>query len=130
MTSTYILPIHVILPRKTKEDKKFMLNLNVYKVTHYHVLNQAKKLFQPLIDPEMKSAKVIRISYTMVRKDRRHPDTMNVVCIVDKFFLDWLVNNRRIPDDSCLNVSYGGIKYEYRKDAPEHHVVAEIEVVE
>ena len=111
MSSIFILPI--VLPRKTKAAKKFALNLNVYRNTHYQTLSQAKRLFNPIIIDACLKAKKIRVSYTLVRKDERKIDLMNVISIVDKFFLDWLVGNEYIPDDNCLNVEYGSITYKW-----------------
>ncbi len=36
------LPLSVVIPRKTKEDKKIMLNLNTFRNLHYMTMNQAK----------------------------------------------------------------------------------------
>jgi hypothetical protein len=39
------VPLFVILPRKTKADKKYMLNLNNYRNWHYIVSNIIKQKF-------------------------------------------------------------------------------------
>ena len=126
MTIEYILPISVILPRKTKPDKKFMLNLNVYRNTHHQTLTAAKKAFQPISGKSF-TANKIRISYVVEKTTKRRFDTNNIVSIVDKFFCDWLVNNGCIVDDNCDIVSYGYI--EGLSTCEQSRVIAKIEIL-
>ncbi len=126
-TYHFNLPISVTLPRKRKQDKKVMLNMNVYRNLHYQVSNQVKQAFEPVYSEPFK-AKEIRVSYTVLRSSRRRYDTMNIVSIVDKLFLDWLVNNKMIPDDTCDNVYYGNISG--FRNAGEDIVKAAIEIKE
>ena len=104
----FVLPISVILPRKRVKDKKIMLNLNVYRNLHFQVNNQVKELFKPIEADQFKAEK-ISIGYLVRKTTKRKYDTMNIISIVDKFFLDWLVENEYIPDDTCNNVIYDGI---------------------
>ncbi len=104
----FILPLSVTLPRKRKDDKKIMLNMNVYRNLHFQVNNQVKQYFQPIEISEFKAV-MISISYFISKTTKRKFDTMNIISIVDKYFLDWLVENRYIPDDSCNNIHYGKI---------------------
>ena len=110
MTESYkfILPISVTLPRKRVANKKIMLNLNIYRNLHFQVNNQIKELFKPIELSEFKAEK-ISISYVLEKTSKRKFDTMNIISIVDKFFLDWLVENEYIPDDTCENVTYNHI---------------------
>ena len=92
-------------------NKKFALNLNVYRNAHYQVLNKAKIIFknQLLVNyPELSRIKAerVEVEYYIERCDNRKFDTMNIVSIVDKFFLDALVEFGCIPDDNCNYVSY------------------------
>ena len=92
-------------------NKKFSLNLNDYRNTHYQVLNKAKIIFknQLLINyPELARIKAqrIEIQYFIERCDNRIFDTKNVESIVDKFFCDALVESGCIPDDNYNYVSY------------------------
>ena len=122
----FILPISVILPMKRKADKKVMLNLNVYRNLHYQVNNDVKDIFKPDSVYAFR-AEIIEISYTVYKTTKRKYDTMNIISIVDKFFLDWLVTNNYLPDDTCLNVRYGYI--EGKNDCSENKVVAMIRIV-
>ena len=105
-THTFYLPLFVMLPLKTKADKKMMLNLGVYRNLHYMVNNQMKQMFKP-IQGEVFKAEKIRISYYVEKKMRRLFDTKNITTVVDKFFCDWLVKNGCIPDDNFMHVCYG-----------------------
>lgn len=123
---TFILPTSVILPRKTKEDKRMALNLNVYRNTKYMVNNQIKQLFRP-DKIEIFRANRIRISYHVEKKSKRIYDVMNIVTVVDKFFLDWMVDKKMIPDDNLFNVEYG--KITGSNNCNLNRVIASIEVL-
>lgn len=106
ITKTFIVDDYVMVG-----DKKFSLNLNVYRNAHYQTLNKAKIIFknQLLADyPELKkiNASKIEVGYLIERCDNKKFDTMNVISIVDKFFLDALVELGCIPDDDYNCVRY------------------------
>ena len=128
MTESYrfILPIYVMLPRKKVEDKKIMLNMNLYRNMHFQVNNQVKELFKP-IEFTLFKAEKISIGYLVRKTTKRKFDTMNVISIVDKFFLDWLVENDYIPDDTCNNVIYDGIVGS--NDCKVNEVIATIKII-
>lgn len=122
----FILPISVILPRKKVADKKIMLNLNIYRNLHFQVNNQLKELFKPIALTHFKAEK-IAITYLLEKTTKRKIDTMNVISIVDKFFLDWLVNNKYITDDTCKNVTYDHISG--KNDCRENKVIAIVRII-
>jgi len=110
ITKTFIVDDYVMVG-----NKKFALNLNVYRNAHYQVLNKAKIIFknQLLINhPELYRIKAdrIEIEYYIERCDYRKFDTMNIISIVDKFFCDALVEAGCIPDDNYNYVSYAAPK--------------------
>ena len=93
------------------ENKKIMLNLNVYRNLHYRENNNAKKIFKNnliLKYPELQTikAKKVIISYMVETFDNRKFDTMNIVSVVDKYFLDSLTDSGVIPVDDYLHVEY------------------------
>jgi len=99
----------------TVNNKRFALNLNIYRNTHHYTLNQAKINFKEnlyRLYPELLKMKFqsVVISYTVSPCDKRLFDLMNVLSIVDKFFCDALVQSGAIPDDNYKHVSYGEIK--------------------
>lgn len=112
-----------MLPRKRKEDKKFMLNLNVYRNTHYQILNQAKAIFtKEILDslmssvpkPFIKFTNPVEVNYTLFTGNARLLDTNNVLSIIDKFALDALVEIGILKNDTYKEVvrtinQFGGI---------------------
>lgn len=95
-------------------NKKIKLNLNVYRNLHYQINNKAKIIFkEKLLNnyPALALIKsdFIRVNYDIIPNNKQKFDTMNIVSIVDKFFLDTLVNIGCIPDDDYTHVSYGYI---------------------
>jgi hypothetical protein len=86
--------------------KNFQLNLNYYRTAHYQVLNKAKIKFKQNIFaeyPEIKSmgqAYEVSLEYTVVPHNKRKFDTGNLISIVEKFFLDALVESGIIADDN------------------------------
>jgi len=97
------VPLFVTLPRKTKADKKVYLNLNTYRNLHYLVNNQVKHLFSEALESSLRGLKLkgeLDITYTLFKGSKRRIDRANILCIVQKFFEDALVNHGVIPDDN------------------------------
>lgn len=107
-----ILPLSVTLPRKTKADKVFTLNLNIYRNTHHMTLNQAKAAWKDVVS---NSAPVVtdenigifsnqntryHFIYTVFPANNRKFDLANVLPIVQKFTDDALIELGVISDDS------------------------------
>lgn len=89
--------------------KKYSLNLNLYRNTHYYVLNQMKKNFSSLVQEQLKDIpplKKVFLKYIVHPKTKRLFDVANVCTVVDKFFCDALVQAGIIADDNCTIVEY------------------------
>lgn len=43
------LPLSIVIPRKTKADKVFTLNLNTFRNAHHMVMNQAKIIWKDVV---------------------------------------------------------------------------------
>lgn len=122
----FISPLKIFIYRKkkTKEDVYFTLNLNQYRNSDYHILNQAKinyyNYFRPIFlsNPiRIDSRKPIVIVYELYPS--RRCDLSNFCCIIDKFFCDVLCNEHIgvIDDDSYEFIPeviyrFGGINKE------------------
>lgn len=115
-----VLPLSVTLPRKTKADKVFALNLNVYRNTHYLVLNQAKIAWKNIVQSALCDARELfaippyRFAYTVFPRSNRKFDLANVLPIVQKFTDDALIEFGIIPDDSYkvipeITYKFGGV---------------------
>ena len=95
-------PSSVLLPRKTKADKKVYLNLNVYRNLHYISNNKAKEIYNEKMSAQLSGLKLktpIKLTFILHRGDKRKGDRSNPLSIVEKFFCDALVFHKCIPDD-------------------------------
>ena len=119
------LPLSVTLPRKTKKDRKVMLNMN----TNWNrfLYQECKKLFYPIYYERFRANKIM-ITYFVEKKHKRSFDTRNITSIVDKFLCDWLQEENMIPDDSFKNVRHGGD--DGTNDCKDNKVIAYIEIEE
>ncbi|MFA6897200.1 MAG: hypothetical protein WCQ96_02865 [Patescibacteria group bacterium] len=126
----FISPLYVDLPRKTKKDKRVMLNLNTYRNLHFIINNQAKVSYKEVMKDQLEGLKLktpIKLKFTLWRKDKRVGDRANVLSVIEKFFCDALVEYGCLADDNDEFISgqvyeTGGID----RDNP--HV--EIEIIE
>ena len=99
------LPLFVMIPRKTKEDKKFSFNLNLYRNAHHIILNDAKKLMaeyvlEALRDLEWRLKPPLRFTYTVFPGNGRKFDLANVLSVIQKFTDDALITAGLIKDDN------------------------------
>ncbi len=107
------LPLVVIMPRKKKADKRFFLNLNVYRTSPFRTIAAAKVIYATLvlgalndaIDYEKFGSDRVRLIYTLFPASKRRVDIANPLSIVDKFAADCLVGYGIIDDDSANIVS-------------------------
>ena len=122
------LPLSVVIPRK-KGDRKWILNLNSYRNTHFHILNQVKILYaQAVREAERLFAdglpdgyEILRspliLTYTVYPADNRKFDLSNVCAVVDKFTCDALIELARLKDDNhkiipAINYRFGKVDKE------------------
>jgi hypothetical protein len=101
----------IIPARLQVGNKVFALNLNGYRNAHFQTLNNAKKNFKVLLYntyPEILSirAQSVIVQYKITPHNKRLFDTQNIISVVDKFFLDALVEAGTIPDDNYKVVTY------------------------
>jgi hypothetical protein len=113
------LPLTVIIPRKTKENKVFALNLNIYRNANFHTLNDAKIAWKQLVFDEVAREVILppmpfEFVYTVYPQNNRKFDLANILSVVQKFTDDALVEMGVIPDDSykvipAINYRFGGV---------------------
>lgn len=99
------LPLSVIIPRKKKADLKWILNLNNYRNTHYHTLDDVKSIYSDIITAAVMHAEMPKqppyyFIYTVFPGSARSFDTANVCSIVDKFTADALQELGIIENDN------------------------------
>ena len=90
----------------TKTGKPFSLNLNIYRNAHWNQLHKAKLAYTKQflgLNPHVLDWKIdnpCAISYTLYPKTQRECDISNVLCVVDKFVCDILVEYGILKDDN------------------------------
>ena len=97
-----------------KKDKRFYVNLNIYRNAHHFTLNSAKVTFKEIIQDQIDRLPMlnrIKLHYRVFTPTNRKIDTMNVGSIADKFFCDALVESGKILDDDYNFVVYNGFEF-------------------
>ena len=96
----FILPLYIELWKIKK--KKILVWLNWYRNAHYFEVNKVKKIYHQIVKEKAGNIKIeerIYLIYKVYIKNKR-TDYHNIRSIIEKFFLDWLVENLNIKDDS------------------------------
>ena len=96
-----VLPLYLSVGKG--KPKKLPLNLNHYRNAHFHVLNSMKVQFKQAISSQLTFPKLVepvKISYVLYPPTRRELDISNVLCIVDKYLCDALVEAGLMEDDN------------------------------
>ncbi len=84
-------PTFVVLPMKTKKDKKISINLNTYRNLHYLVESKAKKLFKEIMRKQLEGIEIqtpVEVIYKVYKASNRRLDKMNVISITSKYLMD------------------------------------------
>lgn len=108
---SFSVPLFVILPRKTKEDKKVNLSFNQYHNWCTHVRNDIKQRYQESIERTLLDSglvpltKIRKIKYTLyLAQNRTKADTRNFTNLVDKYLCDALVRYGYLKDDNWQTI--------------------------
>ncbi len=99
-----ISPMYLPKLWKKVPDKKYAINMNMYRNRHPHISNSLKIQYKELIYDQIKDLKFegqISINYKIYYE--RLPDGMNIASCTSKFFLDALIDVWVIEDDN-LNI--------------------------
>ena len=113
ITTPAVLMIRTGKNKKTgKEQFKNALNLNFYRNAHYIFNDRAKKQFKEIIAHQIRALDI----YTKLKPTYRYyiarkADMGNIHSIVEKYFLDALVECGKINDDSCYDVIGGDYEF-------------------
>ena len=99
---------YVLLPRKTKADKKVSINLNVYRNLHPMVENQCKKIVKENIkkyleetgQSNIKFKNPVNTTFQVFKPTKRKMDKSNVFSIGSKYIYDALVELGVLQDDN------------------------------
>ena len=85
------------------KNKRFTLNLNVYRNAHYFTLNKVKHRYKEILLPQLEQLprfNHITLEYVLYPRTKVLCDVANICCIVDKFFCDALVETKHLEDDN------------------------------
>lgn len=99
----FILPLSIVLPRKTKKDRVVHLNLNNYRNWPFHLSNAVKIAFCEHMQAQLEHIVVptpCHLKFTLYRRDARKGDRSNVLSVVEKFFCDAVTHYGGWPDDT------------------------------
>jgi len=102
-----IAPLYVMLPRKTKADRKVILNLNNYRNWNYFISNEVKKKYKEDIKDQLRGLKFdmpLRLEFKLFKGSKRLSDRANVLSIHEKFFCDALTECGCIKDDDDTHI--------------------------
>lgn len=116
-----VSPLFLILPRKTKNDRKVYINLNGYRNWHFQVSNKLKQMYCEEMMPYLYRKKLkppISLTFTLYKGSKRKIDRSNILSITEKFFCDALTHYGCIQDDNdeyILKTTYitGGVDKEH-----------------
>lgn len=101
----------ITVPAYMKIGKKNHLNLNTYRNLHYQSLNTGKKKFKDLVKWDVLKLPLftepIKVNYLYFLRDKRLVDVGNINSVLEKYFLDALVELGRLKDDN-YNYVIGG----------------------
>ena len=127
MVTKITLPIYYKRRLSNKQGANVLVGLNWYRNAHYRISGDVKKRYHELVKKAIGDAKFdkVRIKYT-VFIGRRGTDGGNVRSVIEKFFLDGLVECGAIPDDDITHVVGDESHYFIDRDNPR----IEIEIVE
>jgi Holliday junction resolvase RusA-like endonuclease len=84
-------PYAVVIPRKTKKDKKVSVNMNTYRNLHFLVNNQVKTIYKDMMRSQLEGLIIetpVEVTYQVFKPTNRRLDKMNVVSVASKYFLD------------------------------------------
>lgn len=101
-------PLVVYLPRKTKADKPFRINLNYTRNAHFQESNQAKKLFKEIVEKilietgqrDIKFTKPVDVTAKLYKQSKRRSDKHNFIAANTKFLYDALTELGILIDDN------------------------------
>lgn len=125
MKSTSItLPIYYTQVFKTKADKKVLVGMNWYRNAHHNVTNKVKHYYHDLVHKLLAGHHFNRvvISYN-VYVSRKNTDGHNIRAVIEKFFLDGMVEGGHITDDSIDFIVGDSSTYNLDKENPRIEIV-------
>lgn len=104
-SNTITLPIHYTFKYKSKKDKTVLVGLNAYRNWHYLVSNKVKHDYHTMVAEQIGKQKFNKIKLLYkVYAARNGTDGHNIRAVIEKFFMDGLVEAGAIEDDDISHV--------------------------
>jgi hypothetical protein len=118
------LPIYYTIKRKTKKDKIILVGMNWYRNAHFQESNKVKEYYHKLVSEQVGTQKFnkIFIEYKVYLK-RKGTDGQNIRAVIEKFFLDGLVECGAIKDDTIEYVLGDSSTYLLDKSNPSVDII-------
>lgn len=122
---TITLPIYYEIVKKTKKNQNILVWLNWYRNAHHSISNKIKHHYHNLVAEQLWDSKFEQIRpYYKVYMAREWTDWHNIRSVIEKFFLDWLVENWNIVDDTRFYVPWdNGSEYHIDKNNPRIEII-------
>lgn len=96
-------PLKVFVPRKTKADRGYLININSYRNWAPHENNNVKKAFYEAVKDQLKGVKfngTVDIEFTLYKGSKRKTDKSNFYSILSKFLFDAMTTAECWEDDN------------------------------
>ena len=103
MIYKFTSPLFVMLPRKTKNDKRVTINMNTYRNLNGFVNNQSKIIYSNIMFGQLHGLKIktpIKVTMQLFKPTKGITDKDNAISITKKYFFDAMVKFGCIPDDN------------------------------
>lgn len=88
---TIEVPLHVYVPRKTVQDRRYLLNMNSYRNWQGHESNAIKKAFNDVVSGKLKGIQLqtpVNVEFTLYKGSNRRTDKSNFYSVLSKFLFD------------------------------------------
>lgn len=96
------------------KNKKFILNLNQYRNTHFFALSASKRAYKDFLWHDLpKKTFHAPVTLKIDLYPKRKCDLSNVCSVIDKFVCDVLVEKGILKDDSIYEI--GKVTYEFKE---------------
>lgn len=102
---TLSLPIYWTDVKKRVPSKTYLVGMNWYNNSNYHLKNKVKRDYHELVNNltlQFPKLDKFKVEYTLFYKNPTS-DGANIIAVIEKFFLDGLVSANIITND---NVAY------------------------